>query len=351
MLKNITLNQVTGILTTFVVVLQLVVLALLAIVGVLAEYPIWIWLVVALSTGVASYLGIKFFVDKFIFRKIKVIYKLINKSKKSLSDDESKDLFQRSIDDVNEDVVTWAQRKESEIAHLTDLETYRRNFVGNISHELKTPIFSIQGYLHTLLDGGMHDERINMKYLERAASNLDRLERIVNDLETINRLESGKFDLHKTQFDLRELAKDVVDDLAFLAKEKNIHLKLKDGASKPFTVEADMESIRQVLNNLVANSIKYGKPDGKTKLGFYDMDDRVLIEVSDNGIGIRQEHLNHVFDRFYRVDTGRGRREGGSGLGLAIVKHILEAHEESINVRSTEGEGSTFGFTLRKSKK
>ncbi len=253
-----------------------------------------------------------------------------------------------SIEEVNQEVMDWAEEKEDEIIYLTELETYRRNFLGNVSHELKTPIFTIQGFLHTLLDGGLYDEKINKRYIERALINVERLQNIVEDLEIINKLESGGMKLNKTRFDLRGLALDVLDDLSILATDKNISVKLKEGASKSFDVDADRGNIQQVFSNLISNSIKYGKNGGVTKIAFYDMADKVLIEVSDDGIGIEEVHLKHLFDRFYRVDAGRSRNQGGSGLGLSIVKHILEAHHQNINVRSTIGVGSTFGFTLTK---
>ena len=202
-----------------------------------------------------------------------------------------------------------------------------------------------------MLDGGIHDEQINVKYLKRAAENTERLQNIVEDLEIISKLESGQVDMEMRKFDIRELVNDIFMDLSAMAKEKNISLMLKEGASQPFQVIADRESIRQVLTNLLVNSIKYGKEGGNTKVSFYDMDTLILIEVSDNGIGMEEKHIKHVFDRFYRVDSSRSRKQGGSGLGLAIVKHIIEAHGQTINLRSTLNIGSTFGFTLKKAGK
>lgn len=259
------------------------------------------------------------------------------------------DINDKSLDNVNSDVAEWALKKEKQIRYLTDLENYRRKFVGNISHELKTPIFTIQGYLHTLLDGGLYDEQINQKYLQRAVSNVERLQNIVEDLEIINKLESGAVELDMKSFDIKELCQDVIHDLELIAQDRDISLMFKDGASRAFRVTADRENIRQVLVNLITNSLKYGNDGGKTKVGFYDMDEKILIEVSDNGMGIDEQHLSHLFDRFYRVDSNRSRSQGGSGLGLSIVKHIIEAHKESISVRSTPGMGTTFGFTLKQS--
>ncbi|MCB0578851.1 MAG: sensor histidine kinase, partial [Phaeodactylibacter sp.] len=219
---------------------------------------------------------------------------------------------------------------------------------GDISHELKTPIFNIQGYLHTLLDGAIHDEEVNVKFIRKAAKNLERLHTIVEDLEAISRLESGELILEMQAFDIRKLTEEVFEDLEIKAAQRRIVLEFKEGAAQNFRVLADRESIRQVLTNLVSNSIKYGKDNGRTRIGFYDMDKNILIEVADNGLGIPKQHINHVFDRFYRVDKSRSRAQGGSGLGLSIVKHIIEAHKQTINVRSTPDLGSTFGFTLQK---
>ena len=252
------------------------------------------------------------------------------------------------LDSVEEEVAQWAQSQENEINTLKTLEAYRKKYLGNVSHELKTPIFSIQGFVHTLLDGALEDETVNRRYLERAASNVERLLTIVYDLETITKLESGELMLDITTFDIKELVEEVFSDIEIKAKEGNIDLVFKEGADRSFMVKGDPEYIRQVLNNLIVNSIKYGKKGGVTKASFYDMHNQVLIEISDNGIGIQERHLKHLFDRFYRVDKSRSRIQGGSGLGLSIVKHILEVHDQTINVRSTPEMGSTFGFTLDK---
>lgn len=301
-----------------------------------------------LFCSIAVYALTRFLLERYIFRKIKLIYKIIHDSKLDKGKKKLKMLNSSSLDEVNEEVVRWAETTEKEIQSLKLLEQYRKDFVGNISHELKTPIFSIQGYLHTLLDGGIHDENINLKYLQRAVNNAERLQSIVEDLEEISKLESGKLILDMRKFDIKALAKEVMDDLEVMASEKNIKLVFKDGADQPFNVIADRENIRQVLTNLVTNSVKYGKEGGNTRISFYDIDKNVLVEVSDNGLGIEDVHLKHLFDRFYRVDTSRSREQGGSGLGLSIVKHIIEAHNQTINVRSTQGVGSTFGFTLKK---
>ena len=273
---------------------------------------------------------------------------MISDSKQSKSLKGGENIKERNLIEVNDEVIEWAEKQENEMDYLVRLEQYRKNFLGNISHELKTPLFAIQGYLITLIEGGLYDENINMKYLKRAVYNSDRLQKIVEDLEIINQFESGNIVLNLENFDIRELSEEVIEDLSFQADAREVELSLKDGAKSKFKVHADREKVRQVLNNLVTNSIKYGIKGGKVRIGFYDLDESVLIEVGDNGVGIAEEHLNHLFDRFYRVDSSRNRKAGGSGLGLSIVKHILEAHNQTISVRSTEGEGSTFGFTLSK---
>ncbi|WP_020569254.1 sensor histidine kinase [Neolewinella persica] len=296
-----------------------------------------------------SYLVVLTYLDRYIYRKIKLIYKTIHSQKISTDiKKEGVDLDQPIIDDVEQEVEEWAENQQIKIQQYERFAEYRRRYVGDISHELKTPIFNIQGYLHTLLEGGYYDEKIAMSFLKKAAKNVDRLQTIVEDLGAISRLESGELILDTEVFDIKDLALEVLDEVDLKSKEMKIELGFKPGADTGFLVEADRESIRQVLVNLVTNSLKYGNPNGSTKIGFYDMDAYILCEVADNGIGIPEKHLPHVFDRFYRVDKSRSRQKGGSGLGLAIVKHILEAHQQTINVRSSPGLGSTFGITLAK---
>ncbi len=290
-----------------------------------------------------------FFIRHYIFRKIKLIYKIIHRQK--LPSDFKADKMEMGrniLEDVEREVGEWSEKHEKDIEALEELAVYRRRFIGDVSHELKTPIFNIQGYIHTLLDGAMDDPEVNLTFLQRAAKNIERLQNIVEDLETINKLESGQMVLDLREFDLKNLTDEVFSDLEMRAAEKNIRLIYKEGANKGFRVRADKENIRQVLINLLHNSIKYGREGGTSKVSFYDMESYLLVEVSDNGLGIGTEHLDHVFDRFYRVDKSRSRDVGGTGLGLSIVKHIIEAHKQTINVRSAPGSGSTFGFTLEK---
>ena len=306
-------------------------------------------IILFLSVFFTCYLVFSYFLKNYIYYKIKLIYKNIRSTKITGSENsKSIDLSSNVFEDVGEEVALWAENRNKEIETLKAMETYRRNFLGDISHELKTPIFNIQGYIHTLLEGGLYDEKINKKFLTRAANNVERLHFIVEDLEAISRLETGEMKLDVQTFGTRKLTEEVIEDLEMTAEEMNIELSFKEGADQNFEVRADREKIRRVLMNLVVNSIKYGKIDGHTKIGFYDMDSYILIEVADNGIGIEKEHLKRVFERFFRADKSRSRKQGGSGRGLSIVKHITEAHKQTINLRSTYGVGSTFGFTLEK---
>jgi two-component system phosphate regulon sensor histidine kinase PhoR len=240
-----------------------------------------------------------------------------------------------------------AERKE-EIERLNELENYRKEFLGNVSHELKTPIFNIQGYVSTLLDGGLEDKTINRDYLVRAMKSVNRMIAIVEDLQTITQLEKGELEIDEERFDVIALAKDVIDSEGLKAEKKKISLELANASSLQVFVMGDKFRIRQVIANLVVNSIRYGKENGKTTIKVSDAGEKIIVEVADTGIGIPKEHLPRVFERFYRVDKSRSREQGGTGLGLSIVKHILEAHGQTIDVMSTEGAGSVFSFTLKK---
>jgi two-component system phosphate regulon sensor histidine kinase PhoR len=347
MFKNLTPRQIS---IYSALVIGVIISLVLVLINVTGLNQIWlgqIGLIVAIV--LCSYVVNLFFLKKYIFRKIKLIYKTIHslkldprKKQKSIDGDD------QIIDDVEKDVASWALDRQKEIDQLKTLENYRREFLGNVSHELKTPIFNIQGYIHTLIDGGIDDPAVNLKYLDRSAKNVERLITIVDDLETISKLESGNLVLDIRKFDIKSLVDEVFETHELSAQKRNIQLVYKEGASQNFEVKADKDYIRQVLDNLILNSIKYGRNMGFTKVSFYDMDKYILVEIADNGLGIGQEHLKHVFDRFYRVDKSRSRDAGGSGLGLSIVKHIVEAHNQTINVRSSKDLGSTFGFTLAK---
>lgn len=309
----------------------------------------WLWLLLPITLFILSYSVTIYYLKNYLYRKIKLIYKTIHHHKVSPSEKiASVDVNENILEDVEKEVSEWAASQEAEIVKYKSWAEYRRRFIGDISHELKTPIFNIQGYLHSLLDGGLEDQTVNKKFLKKAAKNVDRLHTIVEDLSAISRLETGDLLLDMEAFDIKDLVLEIFDDLELKAKENNLRLEFKGGADQSFMVYADRENIHQVLMNLIVNSIKYGNHEGMTTVGFYDMDKNILVEIADDGIGIPQAHLPHVFDRFYRVDKSRSRLKGGSGLGLSIVKHIMEAHKQTINVRSTPNLGSTFGFTLGK---
>jgi len=279
----------------------------------------------------------------YIHSKISVIYKNIYKHKGVTR------FVDVDIDSVEKEVENWAIQKENEILQMKASETYRREFIGNVSHELKTPIFNIQGYILTLLDGGLYDEEVNMKYLKRTSKSVDRMINIVDDLEVITRLETEETQLEIGEFNIVELAKDVLDQLELKANESKIELSIQKEILGEFVL-GDIDKIQQVFANLVSNSIKYGKEGGRTEVRFFDMNENILIEIADDGIGISDMDLPRLFERFYRVDKNRSRKIGGTGLGLAIVKHIIEAHNQTINVRSTVDVGSTFSFILEKAK-
>jgi two-component system phosphate regulon sensor histidine kinase PhoR len=309
-------------------------------------------IVALLVSFVISYFLLLITIERFIYRKIKLVYKTIHQFKlKKGTKPKSIDVSSDILNEVNKDVEAWAKSQNDEIEYLKNLENYRREFLGNVSHELKTPIFNIQGYIMTLLEGGIEDPKINRIYLERAEKSVERMVSIVEDLEVITQFESGQLILHKEKFDVVQLIKDVIAGLQYSAEKNNVKITFKENYEKPIYVKADRESIQKVVSNLITNSIKYGqKNKPETKIGIYDMDENILIEVTDNGIGISAEHLPRLFERFYRVDRSRSREIGGTGLGLSIVKHIIEAHDQTVNVRSTPGIGTTFGFTLAKAK-
>lgn len=317
---------------------------------------VWVVLIFMAVLAPLSYLILNHLLNTFIWNKIKIIYKNIFNLKAPKGPDgksRRKSILHEKdiIEKVNEQVLEWSDDYGKEIEQLKHLETYRREFIGNVSHELKTPIFNIQGYILTLLDGGIDDPEINKEYLKRSEKSIDRMISIVNDLDAITKLESGTLKLSFKEFDVVELVKEVFEFLDIKATERNISLYIGTKSDKPIKVIADRDKIKQVLINLIDNSLKYGgKDDGKTKVSFFDMDEHLLVEVTDNGPGIPQEELPRIFERFYRSEMARHTRQGGSGLGLSIVKHILEAHNQTINVRSTVGIGTTFAFTIKKAK-
>jgi len=310
-------------------------------------YPVLFLILSAVVLFVISFLAFRFTLERFIYSKIRLIYKSIHRIKTKKGRIKPPRIDSEFLEEVSREVDEWQKDRSHEIEQLRQLEKYRREFIGNVSHELKTPIFNIQGYVLTLVDGGLNDPSINMEYLKRTEKSIERLIRIVADLDEIGQLESGQMPLHITRFDLPAIIGEVIEHLEMKAQKKGISLTfiLPD---KPVFVEADREKIRQVLTNLLENSIRYGNEQGKTKISLFDMDEHILTEVTDDGIGIEPDEIPRVFERFYRAPRGRASYAKGKGLGLAIVKHILEAHNQTVHVRSTVGVGTTFGFTLKK---
>jgi len=297
-----------------------------------------------------SFFLTKYLIEVYIKRKIKLIYKFIHQTKASKREEFFKKniLPQQSLEEVKEEVLQWAEQRKIEMDVLEKNEIFRKEFLQNLSHEFKTPAFAIQGYLETLLAGAIDNPAVNKKFLGNAFKNTERLIHLINDLDEITKLESGKLELHYQNFIIQDLIYEVFESLSYKIDAKRIKCSIKRACEQPVTVDADKEKIRQVLINFVDNAIKYGNMEGKIEASVYKTEDgKYLIEISDNGSGIAEEHLPRIFERFYRTDYGRSRNIGGSGLGLSICKHIIEAHGQIIHVRSKPLVGSTFGFTLK----
>jgi two-component system phosphate regulon sensor histidine kinase PhoR len=293
-----------------------------------------------------SFLILQYRVEKFIYQRVKKIYDDVSLIENSpfINDPITTDFAS-----LTQEVKNFARDKRLEIETLKIREEYRREFLGNVSHELKTPLFTVQGYLLTLLDGAMNDKEIREKYLQRAEKGVERLIFIVKDLDMITKLETGEIHLEKTHFNVVEMIQNVFELLEMKASKKSISLLLDSINSVPIKVFADHEKIQQVITNLVVNSIKYGKKGGTTEVSIENLThNKVIVRVTDNGEGIEKKHIKRLFERFYRVDKSGARTEGGSGLGLAIVKHIIESHHQKIYVESQFGVGSEFSFTLNK---
>ncbi|WP_299434010.1 ATP-binding protein [uncultured Maribacter sp.] len=307
----------------------------------------YILIIVALFLFGFSFIVLQVRIEKFIYRRIKKIYDdvaLLESSSLAV------DPITTDMRTLTAEIEKFAKDKKIEIDTLKIREEYRKDFLGNVSHELKTPLFTVQGYILTLLDGAMNDSNIRKKYLQRAAKGVDRLIYIVKDLDLITKLEVGDLNLEMTSFNIIELIQNVFDLLEMKALKKKITLTFDMDYPEPIQVYADQEKIQQVVTNLLVNSIKYGHENGTTEVSVENLiKNKVIIRVTDNGEGIAKQHIPRLFERFYRVDKSGNRAVGGSGLGLSIVKHIIEAHEEKIYVESVEDVGSEFSFTLEKS--
>ncbi|MFD1553011.1 sensor histidine kinase [Putridiphycobacter roseus] len=326
----------------------LMVMVLVGLIGVSfvmeADIHLWVYIVFPLFVGVVALLLFYYFIERFINQEIKAIYRVISK-KKNIKINPVK-LNENVFQSLSETTAAWAETQQKQIENLEEQANFRREFLGNLAHELKTPVFSIQGYILTLLEGGLEDETVNRDFLIKASRGVDRITSVLDDLDNISRYEFNRFNLKLTKFDIVRLTKEVFDTTQSSAEEKNITLSLFQNYD-PIMVSADKGKIGQVLINLISNSISYGIENGHTQIKFSKVSRKQLsVEIIDDGIGIEEEHFNRLFERFYRVEKSRARNLAGSGLGLPIVKHIMEAHQQSITVNSTVGEGSVFTFTL-----
>lgn len=288
-----------------------------------------------------------FTLERFIYHKIKLLYRATqmfraNKDIDRLDLDMNTDILGK----LSKDIARWMVDQHKTIDQLKERESFRRDFIGNLAHELKTPVFSIQGYILTLLEGGLEDEDINRLFLERAAVSVDRITNLLEDLDAIYKLESGQLDLKKERINLTKITYEALNEIEFKAKKKNIKIKIQDPKEKEVWIFADRDKIVQVITNLLNNAIAYSKDNGNVSIKSNLLDKKILLEIEDEGVGIKKADADRIFERFYRVDKSRARNKGGTGLGLAIVKHIIEAHGETITVRSVLGKGTAFTFSL-----
>ena len=299
-----------------------------------------------LAATVIIYLSLSFFVKYFLNRRIKEISNQLFSQDLNLNKTITTDM-----DDLIDQIKQFDDKRKIELSEMREQETFRREFIGNLAHELKTPLFTSQSYILTLLDGALDDKSVNKKYLKIAGKSIERLNLIVKDLDFITKLETGDSNLRKSNFDVVDLINNSIEMLEISAKKKNIKLMIEHENNPPINVNADKEKIEQVIINLIENSIKYGRENGTTEIVVQDLvENKIIVRVTDNGIGVKENHIDRLFERFYRVDQSGSRSSGGSGLGLAIVKHIVDAHDEKIYVESDFGIGSEFSFTIDKSK-
>lgn len=348
MIRIRTINGIAILLSLMSVILMLVFVTILLLWG---KKPLIIASIMLIAILVI-YLTARYIIRRFVVHKIRPVYQMALSREVKTSELEKDFLFGADMEKKMRDELTeLTENTRYEIARLKENEKYRKEYIGNVAHELKTPIFNIHGYISTLLDGAMEDEEISRKYLNYAEKNIDRLVNIVNDLDKITKLESGTLNMNMERFDIVRLTKDIVDTIKFDATKRNIRIIIGDEKQMEqpkINVRADRAYMEQVLVNLIINSVHYGKEGGTTRISFIDLFDKIMVEVSDNGIGIAKEDQRRIFERFYRTDKSRSREQGGTGLGLSIVKHIIEAHNETITLRSEPGVGTTFSFTISK---
>lgn len=342
-MNGLTQGKIAIIITSFLFFLQL--FFLLYIYYLVSPFHTSILLMPFVSSFLIYFLTL-FLIEKFILRKIKILYRTVSSVNKIPA---SKKLNEPNLfEKLRDQVAQYSTEKKTELDQLKANEQFRKEFLGNVSHELKTPLFSIQGYVDILLDGGIEDTEVNKRYLEKISSNSDRLIEIVEDLILISQVESNQLKLNITNFSIYELCLEVIESLEVLASKKRIKINIKDEKHIHFLVKGDKQKLYQVIHNLIENAIFYTPNGSKVDIRFFDLEYQILVEISDNGDGIEEIHRPRLFERFYRVDSDRNRKKGGSGLGLSIVKKILEAHGHSIKVDSEIGKGTTFSFTLSK---
>lgn len=309
----------------------------------------------AIGFGIAfcsSYILIRLVLEFLFFRHINSIHEVLNHMKDQELSDLTKPTNKVSLNPlkkINRDIYHYAERKQQEIHELKRMETFRREFIADVSHELKTPIFAAQGFVHTLLDGAVEDKKVRIKFLKKAAKSLDGLDILVQDLLTISQMETGEIKMHFESFDIMSLTKEVMDQLEGKADKRNIGVTIEE-ADKKFFVRGDYQRIYQVLMNLLSNAIKYTRKGGAVTIRFEEQHNSISAHIIDNGRGIPEEDLKRIFERFYRVEKSRSKEKGGTGLGLAIVKHIMEGHDSAVEVVSQVDKGSTFSFKLKKGK-
>ena len=334
--------------SAFYLTLLSVIVAALSYYFIAEHYGLKTIILSVITLFIVSFFIIQYRAEHFIYRRLKKIYEEVSILN---VDDLKRENATTDIDILSKRMQKFVEGKRLEIKSLTERDSFRRDFLGNVAHELKTPLFTVQGYILTLLEGAINDKKIRMKYLDRANKGVERLAAVIKDLDMIAKLENEGTKLDKEVFNILELIQNVFDLFEMKAKKRNISLLFDKVYEFPVFVKGDVEKIEQVLINLIVNSIKYGKPNGNTVVAVESYNDKkFIVKVIDNGEGIKKEHLPRLFERFYRVDQSRSREQGGSGLGLSIVKHIVEAHGENIFLKSTYGEGSEFSFTIEKAR-
>ena len=334
--------------SAFYLTLLSVIVAALSYYFIAEHYGLKTIILSVITLFIVSFFIIQYRAEHFIYRRLKKIYEEVSILN---VDDLKRENATTDIDILSKRMQKFVEGKRLEIKSLTERDSFRRDFLGNVAHELKTPLFTVQGYILTLLEGAINDKKIRMKYLDRANKGVERLAAVIKDLDMIAKLENEGTKLNKEVFNILELIQNVFDLFEMKAKKRNISLLFDKVYEFPVFVKGDVEKIEQVLINLIVNSIKYGKPNGNTVVAVESYNDKkFIVKVIDNGEGIKKEHLPRLFERFYRVDQSRSREQGGSGLGLSIVKHIVEAHDENIFLKSTYGEGSEFSFTIEKAR-